>query len=176
MTATLVYEKQVVEILREFGIEKIYSRLKPFPEAAELVSVGRDIYEREQKLAPNAAAAWHEMKSAAENDGITLLLVSAYRSVACQRQIIERKLANGQLMEQILRVNAAPGYSEHHTGRAIDITADGCKPLTEEFEQTSAFMWLDRRAKDFGFVMTYPCNNKFGVIYEPWHWAFHNSD
>jgi len=75
-------------------------------------------------------------------------------------------------MEEILRVNAAPGYSEHHTGRAIDITSLGCKPLTEEFEQTSEFAWLVHRAKDFGFSMTYPRNNKFGVIYEPWHWTF----
>jgi D-alanyl-D-alanine carboxypeptidase len=116
------------------------------------------------------------MKTAAERDGITLLLVSAFRSVTYQRQIIERKLAAGQKMEQILGANAVPGYSEHHTGRAIDITALGCKPLTEEFEQTSAFTWLVRCTKDFGFTITYPRNNKFGVIYEPWHWTFHNSD
>jgi len=178
MTTTLVdaYEKQVAEILDELGIKETYSKRQPFPEATELVSVGRDIYEREQELAPNAAVSWQKMKTAAERDGITLLLVSAFRSVAYQRQIIERKLATGQKMEQILRASAAPGYSEHHTGRAIDITALGCKPLTEEFEQTSAFIWLVRCAKNFSFTMTYPRNNKFGVIYEPWHWTFHNSD
>jgi len=178
MTATLTgaYEKQVAEILRELGLGEIYGKRPPFYEATELVSVGLDIYEREQKLAPNAAASWHKMKTAAERDSITLLLVSAFRSVTYQRQIIERKLAAGQKMEQILRVSAAPGYSEHHTGRAIDMTAPGCKPLTEEFEQTPAFTWLVRCAKDFGFTMTYPRNNKFGVIYEPWHWTFRNSD
>jgi zinc D-Ala-D-Ala carboxypeptidase len=176
MTATLSYEQQVVEILCGLGIGEIYKKRKPFPEATELVSIGRDIYEREQKLAPSAATAWREMKSAAGNDGIILLVVSAFRSVAYQRQIIDRKLAAGQKMEQILRVSAAPGYSEHHTGRAIDVTAHACKPLTEEFERTSAFAWLVRQAKDFGFTMTYPRDNKLGVIYEPWHWTFQNPE
>jgi D-alanyl-D-alanine carboxypeptidase len=170
------YEKQVAEILRELGIGETYGKRQPFQEATELVSIGRDIYKREQKLAPNAAASWYKMKTTAECDGITLLIVSAFRSVAYQRQIIERKLVAGQKMEQILQVSAAPGYSEHHTGRAIDIAARGCKPLTEEFEQTPAFTWLVRCAKDFCFTMTYPRNNKFGVIYEPWHWTFHNSN
>jgi zinc D-Ala-D-Ala carboxypeptidase len=49
------------------------------------------------------------------------------------------------------------------------------KTLTEEFEQTSAFTRLVRWAKDFGFTMTYP-RNKFGVIYEPWHWTLRDSD
>jgi zinc D-Ala-D-Ala carboxypeptidase len=166
------YEKQVAQILRELGISKNFGERKPFREATGLVSIGGDIYGREQKLAPSAASAWRKLKMAAEGDGVTLQIVSAFRSVAYQRQIIERKLAAGQTMEQILRVSAVPGYSEHHTGRAIDITSSICKPLTEEFEQTPEFAWLVRRAKDFGFLMTYPRDNKFGVIYEPWHWTF----
>jgi D-alanyl-D-alanine carboxypeptidase len=176
MTATLSYEQQVAEILLELGIKKTHKKRKPFREATELVSIGRDIYEREQKLAPNAATAWYEMKSAAENDRIVLLIVSAFRSVVYQKQIIQRKLAAGQKVEQILRVSAAPSYSEHHTGRAIDVTTYNCKPLTEEFERTLAFVWLNRRANDFGFVMSYPRDNQLGVIYEPWHWTFRSSD
>ncbi|MGH7977662.1 MAG: M15 family metallopeptidase [Limisphaerales bacterium] len=152
-----------------------YGKRQPFPEAAELVPVGFDIYGREQKLAPNAAAAWQKLKSAAEADGIILLLVSAFRSVAYQRQIIERKLVARQKMEEILRVSAAPGFSEHHTGRTIDLTAPNCKPLTEEFERTPEFDWLSRRANEFGFMMSYPRGNKSGIVYEPWHWTFHDS-
>lgn len=167
------YEKQIAEILRALGISEKYSNRKPFPEAVELISIGLDIYGREQKLSPNAAASWQKMKAAAENDGAKLLAVSAFRSVAYQRQIVDRKLAAGQTMEQILCVSAAPGFSEHHTGRAIDVTAPNCKTLTEEFERTPEFEWLSRRAKEFGFIMSYPRGNKSGVIYEPWHWAFH---
>lgn len=166
------YEEQIVRILRELGISIDFDQRKPFREATELVSVGTDIYGRDQRLTPGAAAAWQRMKAAAEQEGVTLQMVSAFRSVEYQRKIVERKLAAGQTLEQILRVSAAPGFSEHHTGRAMDITAPECKPLTEEFERTAGFAWLTRRAKDFGFTMTYPRNNRFGVIYEPWHWTF----
>jgi len=172
MTTPDSYENQIAQILHELGIQKGFGRRKPLREATGLVSIGGDIYGREQKLAPTAAMAWRKLKIAAADDGVTLQIVSAFRSVAYQRQIIERKLAAGRTMEEILRVSAAPGYSEHHTGRAIDITSSGCKPLAEEFDQTPGFAWLARHAKDFGFLMTYPRNNKLGVIYEPWHWTF----
>lgn len=175
MIPTETYSKQIAEILCALGISEKYSNRRPIPEATELVSVGSDIYGREQKLTPDAAAAWGKMKTTAELDGVALRIVSAFRSVGYQLQIIERKLAAGQKMEQILSVSAAPGYSEHHTGKAIDVTAPNCKPLTEAFEQTPEFHWLVRNAKDCGFAMTYPRDNKFGVIYEPWHWAFHGS-
>ena len=77
-----------------------------------------------------------------------------------------------EAIEDILRVNTAPGYSEHHTGRAVDIATPGSRPLTEEFEDTDAFRWLTARAVEFGFSMTYPRDNPWGIAYEPWHWAW----
>ncbi len=168
------YELKVAEILRELGApsrpENPTRRI--FHEPKELISAGLDIYGREQKLTPETFAAWVAMKTAAEQDRETLQLVSAFRSVDYQKQIIQRKLAAGQSWEQILRVSALPGYSEHHTGRTIDITTPDSKPLEEQFEQTSAFRWMARRAGEFGFTMTYPRNNPFGVAFEPWHWTF----
>ncbi|HTH47913.1 MAG TPA: M15 family metallopeptidase, partial [Candidatus Limnocylindria bacterium] len=125
---------------------------------------------RELKLAPATAAAWAALSATAGRDGVTLLLISGFRSVEHQRQIVERKLAEGKSLAEILRVNAAPGYSEHHTGRAVDIGTPGCPPLTEAFEETAAFAWLARRAAGFGFRLSYPRDNPHGVIYEPWHW------
>ncbi|MEI6358111.1 MAG: M15 family metallopeptidase, partial [Verrucomicrobiota bacterium] len=104
--------------------------------------------------------------------GVTLLLISGFRSVEHQHQILAKKLAAGQTLEETLRVNAAPGYSEHHTGRAVDIGTPGCPPLEEAFEGTAAFAWLSRNAGAAGFRMTYPRGNPQGVIYEPWHWLF----
>jgi len=165
------YQERIARIMQELGVPP-----RPltgiFREATELVSVGLDIYGREQRLTTSAAAAWSAMKMATEREGETLQLVSAFRSVDYQKQIIQRKLAAGQSWEQILRVSAVPGFSEHHTGRTIDVTTPGCKPLTEEFEQTGAFHWLARHAGEFGFLMTYPRGNPFGVAYEPWHWTF----
>jgi len=167
------YERRIQQILEELGATaQVNARL--FREATELISVGLDIHGREQRLTPEASGAWNEMRMAAEKAGETLQLVSAFRSVDYQKQIIQRKLAAGQSWEQILRVSALPGFSEHHTGRTIDVTTPGSKALEEEFENTSAFRWLERRAGEFGFTMTYPRGNKFGVAYEPWHWTFQN--
>jgi zinc D-Ala-D-Ala carboxypeptidase len=170
------YEARVARSLAALGIPASYATDRRLPlhgEAAELVSIGFDIHGRERQLAPEAAVKWEELLSAALRDGITLQLVSAFRSLEYQQRIFERKLAAGQSLEQILVVNVPPGYSEHHTGRAVDLTTPGCPPLSEEFETTAAFAWLERNGPRIGFTMSYPRGNPFGVIYEPWHWALH---
>jgi D-alanyl-D-alanine carboxypeptidase len=81
------------------------------------------------------------MFAAAESEGIVLAAVSGFRSFDYQRRIIERKLAAGLTVEQIICASAPPGFSEHHTGRAIDIGTPGSAPLTEEFSG-GALAWL----------------------------------
>jgi D-alanyl-D-alanine carboxypeptidase len=141
------------------------------PEATDLVSVGPDMLGRERFLTPAAAAGWDAMRRAAEDDGVMLLLVSAFRSVTYQWAIFARKLAAGEALDDILQVNMPPGYSEHHTGRAIDLATPGAPPLSEAFELTPAFEWLTSNGNRWGFSMSYPRGNPYGVIYEPWHWS-----
>ena len=93
----------------------------------------------------------------------------AHRSHAYQLGIFRRKLARGQRLEDILAVNAAPGYSEHHGGRALDIGTPGEPPAEESFEATPEFDWLTAKAARFGFSMSYPRGNPHGIVYEPWH-------
>jgi zinc D-Ala-D-Ala carboxypeptidase len=140
-------------------------------ETNDLVSVGPDIFGRDQRLTPAAASLWAEMQSAAAADGVNLLLVSGFRSVDDQRRIFVRKINAGTTLEEILSVNAPPGYSEHHTGRAVDVATPGARPLTEEFETTQAFAWLTRHAAHYRFRMSYPRGNAQGFVYEPWHWC-----
>ena len=137
-----------------------------------LVDAGLDFYGRPQRLTPAALQAWQNMVQAATNQGITLLLISAFRGLDYQCELIQRKLAKGLTIEEILCVNAAPGFSEHHTGRAVDIGTENCPALEEEFEQTLAFGWLQANAAQFGFVLSYPRDNPAGITYEPWHWCF----
>ena len=99
------------------------------------------------------------------------MIVSGFRSIEYQASLIRNKLESGQSLSEILAVNAAPGFSEHHTGHAIDIASPGSRPLTEEFEASTAFAWLQQEASRFGFSMTYPRENQQGFIYEPWHWS-----
>ncbi|HWU71446.1 MAG TPA: M15 family metallopeptidase, partial [Pseudoxanthomonas sp.] len=119
-----------------------------------------------------AARAWEAMRRAAADDDVVLEAISGYRSHDYQLGIFERKLARGQTVEQILTVNAAPGYSEHHGGDALDIGTPGEPAAEESFERTAAFAWLRDRAGEFGFVMSYPRDNPHGIVYEPWHWRF----
>ena len=162
-------------IHQQLGIPADYRQRCGMPEQQEcssLVSVGNDIFGRPAQLDAETALAWNRMQMAAMGAGITLQLVSAYRSVDYQRQLIQRKLDRGLAIDDILQVNAAPGFSEHHSGRALDLGSPDCKYLEEEFELSPAFAWLQQHATGFGFRLSFPRNNPFGVMYEPWHWYF----
>lgn len=162
------------ELHRELGIPDDYDQdgRKPlFEEAVDLVDVGPNLVGRMQRLTPKTARKWAEMVDAAASDGVILLIVSGFRGFDYQARLIRKKINAGQIVSDILRVNAAPGFSEHHTGRAVDIATPGSRPLMEEFEDSDAFRWLVENAARFGFSMSYPRDNPFGFIYEPWHWA-----
>ncbi|MGH8371719.1 MAG: M15 family metallopeptidase [Gammaproteobacteria bacterium] len=169
------YATRIADIHRQLGIPQDYAAARGLPlceEAMELTDIGPDINQRMRQLIPAAAHAWRSMHEAAEREGVTLLLVSAFRSVEYQRELIARKLAKGENIGSILKVMAAPGHSEHHTGRAMDLTAPGLPPLEEAFEATTSFAWLISKAADYSFHLSYPRDNPHGIIYEPWHWAF----
>ena len=162
------------KIHRELGIPPDYGIAPPRPrfrEARELVDVGPNLVGRPQRLTPRAAERWISMQRAADAEGVALLLVSGYRSVEYQAALIRKKIEAGQTLEEILAVNAAPGFSQHHTGEAVDVATPGYRPLMEEFEDSPAFAWLTGRAVEFGFRMSYPPDNPEGFVYEPWHWA-----
>jgi len=162
------------ELFTDLGIPSDYGRDPRRPahaEAQDLEDVEPNILGRMQRLAPVSARAWREMKAAAHADGIELLLVSGFRSVRYQAELIRNKLAAGQTIESILTVNAAPGFSEHHTGRAVDIATPRSRPLTIEFETSPAFVWLGANARRFRFAMPYGRGNVYGFCYEPWHWS-----
>jgi D-alanyl-D-alanine carboxypeptidase len=170
----LAYRQRIGELHRALGIPRDYAQrtglaLQLEPEELVEVSPGRG--DKRHWLAPFAAARWAQLEAAAQGAGIALRLVSAYRSPEYQAALIERKLERGELISEILRVNAAPGYSEHHTGCAVDLGVAGLAPLTRDFEDTEAFRWLYRHAQAFGFHLSYPVDNPYGIIYEPWHWA-----
>ena len=144
----------------------------PYPEASEeeliLFSPGiyvhKDIYDN-----------FKEMQFKASQRGISLQLLSGYRSIDLQRDIFyQNKSIRNQTAIERSRDSAPPGYSEHSTGYAIDV-GDGNYPNTHfevEFEQTPAFKWMKRFASKYHFVLSFPPNNIQGVTYEPWHWRF----
>lgn len=143
-----------------------------FVESIRLKSCENDMFDRPTLLHPAAKKAWIKLKKAAYKDGIDLEIISAYRNLEYQKGLINNKLDKGLVIEDILKVNTLPGYSEHHTGCAIDIGCEGEAVLEETFDQSEAFNWLMNNANKYSFFMTYPKDNTTGICYEPWHWCF----
>jgi D-alanyl-D-alanine carboxypeptidase len=169
------YEDRIAVALAVLGIpmELITRKGLPFyREAQDLVVAEVDPDGREYLLTPEAAQAWRALRQAAQQDGVVLEIVSSFRNIARQIDIIRAKLDRGMPIETILSLSAPPGYSEHHTGCAIDINTPGCVATEEPFEHTDAFRWLMEHAGRFGFTLSYPRGNSLGFIYEPWHWYF----
>ena len=168
------YRARVATILSDLGItpERLAGRdLVLVPEARSLTPVGLGTDGRDKLLTPTAARAWQALRTAAADDGIELLLISAFRSVEFQAALLRAKLDRGMPLAEVLRVNAPPGYSEHHSGRAVDIGCAGTAALDEAFETTPAYAWLEAHATEHRFTLSYPRGNRQGYLYEPWHWC-----
>ena len=159
----------------QISLDVIASRsLVLHPQATDLVVAEIDESGKEYLLAPAAAEAWRAMQAAAMKDGVVIRIASAFRTIDRQAEIVRSKLQSGMSLESILCASAPPGYSEHHSGRAVDLTTDGERALEQEFEQTAAFVWLSGNASRFGYFLSFPRNNRFGYVYEPWHWCFND--
>ena len=169
------YESRIASCLSTLGIPHELIRDRSLPlhaEAVELEIVAVGIDGREHRLMPAAACPWRDLQMAAASADVSLTVVSAYRSIERQAEIIRGKIAAGLPFDVIFCASAPPGYSEHHTGRAIDVTTPGVEPLHEAFEDTVAFAWLSENAGKFCFSRSYPRNNQYGFMYEPWHWCY----
>ena len=176
-TAPTIMNEILHQLAEEFGIPVstlLERHRNSYPEARDLAVSEIGAQGREHLLTPAAADAWRCMKAAASRDGKTILIVSAFRSVERQTQIVRRKLLSGIPLAQVLAVSALPGFSEHHSGRAVDVGTADCAPLDYSFEGTAAFAWLQSNAAAFNFRLSYPADNSEGYVYEPWHWCYHS--
>lgn len=118
----------------------------------------------------------------AKQDGISLIICSAYRSVEKQQTLFSEKeqefIAAGKNEQEAIAaaatIVAKPGSSEHHTGLAMDIVTPSYTELDSGFADTPAFKWLSENAYKYGFVLRYPSDkqNITKIIYEPWHYRY----
>lgn len=107
-----------------------------------------------------AYTAYCKLRDALAEEGVHLDINSAYRSVAAQQALVEsylKKYGKGYVDAYV----AVPGYSEHHTGLALDLYLE------------SMDVWAKIHAKlpEFGFILRYPEGKEdiTGYAYEPWH-------
>lgn len=146
----------------------------PYPQADlnTLVVIG-SYGGRVERLAPEAAISWQQMVGAAKASKVSIVPISGFRSVE-EQTLLFRARVRQRGLEGAARSVAPPGYSEHHTGYAIDI-GDGRAPnldISQAFARSSASRWMTKHAREFGFELSFRPNNAQRVIYEPWHWRF----
>ena len=147
----------------------------PYPEVSpvQLVAISSSL-----RLQRDAAAALLAMQRAAAADGVSLVVLSAFRPLSLQRQLFfDVKAERNQSARDRARVSAPPGFSEHSTGFAVDL-GDGRLPgtnLSTRFDSTPSYRWLAAHAHRFHFQLSFPLGNAQGVSYEPWHWRFEGS-
>jgi len=128
------------------------------------VSVAASIAEQYKAMAAGMKAA---------RAGI-LILNSGYRSFESQTRIHANQVARlGLAAGEALA--ARPGYSEHQTGLAVDVSAkgQGCAIYTC-FAKTTAGKWLAANAYQYGFILRYYNGQTaiHGYQFEPWHFRY----
>ncbi len=118
------------------------------------------------------------MINAMHKDKITGIWVqSAYRSYEKQEELFNRKVTSyknqGKGQEEAERLAQTlvqrPEMSEHNLALAADFNT-----VTNEFENTKAFTWLQKNAQDYGFILRYPKDKQdiTKITYESWHWRY----
>ncbi|MXW20196.1 MAG: M15 family metallopeptidase [Gammaproteobacteria bacterium] len=168
--------RRVRDTLRRLGASTDlldHRRLPVYADASKLEIADVSASGREHLLVPKAATSWKRMREAAKADGISLIIISAFRSFDRQYKLVSDKLNRGETIQEVFAVMAPPGCSEHHTGRALDVGTLGYEPVSEEFAESAAFHWLTGNAARFGFRLSFPRDNLWGFDYEPWHWCYH---
>lgn len=116
-------------------------------------------------IMPEAAAALEEMQGAAAAEGLSLFVVSGYRSYQTQESVYAGWV-NLDGREQADTYSSRAGHSDHQTGYTFDLNS-----LEESFAYTREGMWLAEHCAEFGFIIRYPEGKEMytGYTYEPWH-------
>ncbi len=107
-------------------------------------------------------------------DGMNIQVISGYRSFGTQAALKSGyKVTYGTTKAN--QFSADQGYSEHQLATAVDLTTPTVGSTFVKFEKTPEYEWLLKHAHEYGFVLSYPANNKY-YTFEPWHWRFVGKD
>ena len=152
----------------------LVNRENPIPDNFTVETVEIEGGERVDK---RIAEALREMLAAAETDGFYGKVVSGYRDAAAQQTeldakaaaLVEEGFSEEDAADEAARWVAAPGTSEHETGLAVDINADGVHSAGYE-----VYGWLAENAYKYGFICRYTSDKQIvtGFSPEPWHYRY----
>lgn len=124
----------------------------------------------QMQVIPEVLPHLTKMLDQAREDGIELYIQSAYRSFT-EQSVIKNSYTVTYGAGTANTFSADQGYSEHQLGTTIDLITTGTRGKLEGFDKTPAFTWVKANAHKYGFVLSYPPDNKY-YVYEPWHWRF----
>lgn len=157
------------ELLKKYS--KVYF-LNEHYTPASLIAINSKYIYGEGEIEQIHAQVWpflFELFQNAENAGVNLQIISAFRSFNTQEHLKDSyKVVYGTGANQF---SADQGYSEHQLGTAVDFTTPALGSDFSAFEHTSAYGWLLSNAYKYGFTLSYPKDNAY-YIFEPWHWRF----
>ena len=133
---------------------------------SDLVSYGG--YFLSQKILPDLTTMFNASVAA----GVPLNLTSSYRSYANQVETYNNWVAVNGSTAAADTVSARPGYSEHQTGFAVDLSAGSCS--LECFKGTAQYTWMKTYGANYGFIERYPEGFDAITGYSPeaWHWRY----
>ena len=118
-----------------------------------------------------AAEAFHRLVETAAEEGIDIVMTTAYRSYEFQQILWDNYVAQkGE--EEANKTSARPGESEHQTGLALDVSCPAVSlNLSQAFSETAEGRWLARHAPLYGFIIRYPKGKEHltKIPAEPWH-------
>ena len=179
----MMRRKELLTILDNLNYRLVFAVLAGYLVIAAIIigifdgKVGKPEKEKEVVATPMDAVT--EEPTTEENDGIYLELDSARRSVAAQQDIMDR-FTEQYGADYAAKTVAAPGFSEHHTGLALDLyfrrKGDDGK-FTDVYYNEDLVqypeVWEKIHAKlaGYGFILRYPEGEEqiTGYSYEPWH-------
>lgn len=122
-------------------------------------------------LSAKAIPAYNQLFAAAAAAGQGFYVTSSYRSYNDQVATYTYWVGtSGQAGADTY--SARPGYSEHQTGLAFDVAANGC--ALDCFGSTSQYQWLQQNAADYGFIQRYYVGSEAitGYKAEEWHYRY----
>lgn len=167
----------VQETKRKNSIEIIVNKYNYVPKdyvPKDLVDVNN--YNRGNvTLNKEARDAFYNMAHDLEKENLHIRIISGYRSIKYQEDLYNSYLKNNS-QEKVDTYSARSGFSEHHTGLAIDV--DNGKVDFNHFQITEEFKWLQANAYKYGFILRYPYGKEkiTGYTYEPWHYRYVGKD
>ena len=127
-----------------------------------------DLNKAGMKIRAEAYSALNEMAQAALNEGIRLLVSSAYRSYSYQENLFNYWVSVDGL-EEAERESSRPGTSQHQLGTAVDFGS-----ISDDFDKTQMGQWIYKNAADYGWSLSFPkgYEDVTGYRWECWHFRY----